>query len=219
MDFLRARNEDQKKQRLAQILEAASDLFADHEYKDITMEMIAGRLNFSRANMSRYVASKEEIFLLLYLQDVTALYEDLQAQKAEMKEGNLKQFSQKLAEICEKHQAYLRIGSILNTVIELNIEVERLAVYKKELLLCMSSIAAALSEMIDFLDSGNAMQLVWMFNSFMAGLYPVLHLSDVQKEAMDLCGLSHPMPEFTKCAAEFILLMLNGIKNGANEVV
>ena len=75
----RARTDEQKQARMEAILLAADTLLDAHAYRDITMTMIADGLGFSRANLVHYVATKEEIFLRLYVRDIEALAADVAA--------------------------------------------------------------------------------------------------------------------------------------------
>ena len=62
-NYIRARTDDQKEERLNQIKEAADSLFEQMPYTEITLTTIADKLTWSRANLYKYVTTKEEIFL------------------------------------------------------------------------------------------------------------------------------------------------------------
>ncbi|WP_270296627.1 TetR/AcrR family transcriptional regulator [Eggerthella sinensis] len=79
MGFKRARTDEQKRERLAGAVDAADRLLDRFPYREITMTSIADELGFSRANLGHYVRTKEELFLLLYLRDLTALHDELGA--------------------------------------------------------------------------------------------------------------------------------------------
>ena len=61
--FIRARSGEHKEERLSQIKEATAELFASCPYSEITLTTIAEKLGWSRANLYKYVTTKEEIFL------------------------------------------------------------------------------------------------------------------------------------------------------------
>ena len=50
-DFERARTSEQKEARMAEIKKAASDLFDEVPYSEITLTTIAKRLSWTRANL------------------------------------------------------------------------------------------------------------------------------------------------------------------------
>ena len=62
-DFIRARSDEHKEERLCQIKEATAELFRTAPYAEITLTTIAEKLGWSRANLYKYVTTKEEIFL------------------------------------------------------------------------------------------------------------------------------------------------------------
>ena len=64
---------------MAEIKKAASDLFDEVPYSEITLTTIAKRLSWTRANLYRYVSTKEEIFLDLIEDRMRAYYADLDA--------------------------------------------------------------------------------------------------------------------------------------------
>ena len=66
MEIKRARNAKQKDQRINQILEVTEELFLQHNYGEITLAMIANKLDYTRGNLYKYISTKEEIFLKMY---------------------------------------------------------------------------------------------------------------------------------------------------------
>ena len=65
-DFVRARSEEQKQARMAEIKAAADSLFNSVPYQEITLSTIAGKLSWTRANLYKYVTTKEEIYLEIF---------------------------------------------------------------------------------------------------------------------------------------------------------
>ena len=212
MEFRRARNEEQKKIRIDQILTAAKDLFEMLEYKDITLGMIADKLDFSRANMSRYVESKEEIFLLLYIRDMQKLVNELLKVFQNKREIGIPEFAAEFADICGAHTVFLRIGAILNTVIEVNISISRLAECKKLMFAEIQKAAGLLTSIFPFLQGESVFRFIMMFSTYAQGLYPTSNLSETQTKAMELAGMPALHGRFTEDLKEFIVLMLNGYK-------
>ena len=60
-EYIRARSEDQKEERLNQIKDATAKLFETQPFNEITLSTIAEKLGWSRANLYKYVTTKEEI--------------------------------------------------------------------------------------------------------------------------------------------------------------
>lgn len=61
-EFVRARSAEQKEARMEEVKRAADRLFSAKPYHDITLTTIAAELSWTRANLYKYVTSKEDIF-------------------------------------------------------------------------------------------------------------------------------------------------------------
>ncbi len=130
-DYIRARTDSQKEERMTQIKEAADSLFKSMPYTDITLSTIAEKLRWSRANLYKYVNTKEEIYLEI---EQDRMGEYLNSLLTVFPEGCT--FSpETVAEIWTaqvvSHEDYFRYVSFLLTIIERNVTVERLTVFKK----------------------------------------------------------------------------------------
>ena len=130
-DYKRARSDEQKEERMSQIKKAADELFKSMPYTEITLSTIAEKLDWSRANLYKYVTTKEEIYLEL-TQDRMCEY--LNSLITVFPEG-CKFSPETVAEIwtaqVASHEDYFRYVSFLLTIIERNVTVERLTVFKK----------------------------------------------------------------------------------------
>ena len=62
MTWVRARNEEQIEQRISEIVDATARLYESHRFEEITFAMIAKEADFTRSNLYRYFATKEDIF-------------------------------------------------------------------------------------------------------------------------------------------------------------
>lgn len=131
-DFTRARSEEQKRQRMQEIKTAAETLFKEHPYHEITLTTIAEQLSWMRANLYKYVGTKEEIFLELYADKMHGYFDALQAAFPAGCEYSLSVRAEVWACILNAHCDYLHYGTILTTIIETNVSVERLSNFKSQ---------------------------------------------------------------------------------------
>lgn len=214
MGFQRARKIEQKQVRQKQILSATSSLLDQLPYKEITLNMIASKLEFSRANISRYYQSKEEIFFALFIQDGQSLSEDLITDERFKDPLSFEQFALIFPEIIKNHVNFLRIGSILTTVIELNIDIDKLVIYKKRMYEQMEEMAKVLMNQYSFFDTkSKAMQCVSILYNYMAGLFPRTNPNPDQIEAIIKSGNEkYYQQDFCVLLKEMIIITLNGFK-------
>ena len=77
MKWQRARSEEQKKQRISEIVSATAWLYKKHSFEQISFALIAKEAGFTRSNLYKYFSSKEEIFLVFLIQDTRLWREDL----------------------------------------------------------------------------------------------------------------------------------------------
>ena len=69
MNFQRARNKQAKAERWDEIVNSTLSLFERTSYANITIKDIAQKTSFTRANIYKYISTKEEIFLEIILRD------------------------------------------------------------------------------------------------------------------------------------------------------
>ena len=78
-EFVRARSAEQKEARMEEVKRAADRLFSAKPYHEITLTTIAAELSWTRANLYKYVTSKEDIFLVLCGEKMSAYMDALLA--------------------------------------------------------------------------------------------------------------------------------------------
>lgn len=148
-DFIRARSAEQKEQRLEEIKGAARSQFQTHPYHEITLTTIADELGWSRANLYKYVTTKEEIFLLLAGDEYASYFEALLAALPEGCGLAPDVVAEVWAGIANAHQEYFRLGDLLTTIIETNVTVERLARFKSGYYAHVSAMEERLPRILD----------------------------------------------------------------------
>ena len=130
-EFIRARSSEQKAQRLEEIKQVAEQQFSQHPYHEITLTTIANDLGWSRANLYKYVTTKEEIFLSIMAEKFQAYADALSAALPEGCGFSADVVTEVWAGIANAHRDYFRYGDILNSIVETNVSVEKLADFKR----------------------------------------------------------------------------------------
>ena len=75
--FIRAKSQENKNIRIQQIMDVTDRLFHEKTYHEITLSVIAEEVNLARGGLYKYVSSKEEVFLMIYLQKQDAMLKDI----------------------------------------------------------------------------------------------------------------------------------------------
>lgn len=206
--MIRARTIEQKQVRLNEIMNTTEHLFLTKSYHEITLTTIASALGWSRGNLYKYVNTKEEIFLELYLSKQNNFIEELK-NTFELKKYDHHEFATKVSQCFNQHQLYLRYHSILTSIIETNVSIEKLADFKIKSnqqrlffleLLALQCPNKSKKEIKQFF-------LTLMYQA--CGLHSHTHVTDQLIEAMKLANLEFYQDDFCELFSDFIIMCLN----------
>ncbi len=148
-DYIRARKDEHKEERMSQIKGATAELFSSAPYAEITLTTIAEKLSWSRANLYKYVTTKEEIILEIAGDKMEAYYTSLLAAIPEGCNFSAEVIAEVWAGILNANQDYMRYVSYLNPVIETKVTVDRLAIFKKKYYDLANAISDRLSAILN----------------------------------------------------------------------
>lgn len=159
-DFSRARTSEQKEMRMTEIKEAASVLFEEVPYSEITLTMIANNLSWTRANLYRYVSTKEEIFLALHEDCMAKYYSELKGAFPEGFRMSPEAIAEVWSEILSANDRYLMLGHILWAVVEANVSSQQLIEFSAFYSRTSSEFLSRLSESLGIgVKAANGMAL------------------------------------------------------------
>ena len=206
-DFVRARSEEQKQTRMAEIKTAADALFCTVPYQEITLSTIAGKLSWTRANLYKYVTTKEEIYLEICSDKMQAYYDDLIAAFPEEKTFTPDEWAAAWADVLDAHRDYLRYSDILCTIIEVHVTACRLACFKKSYNAGKSAFCKLMEDRLGLSahDAGETFLAVLYHAS---GLCGSCHSNPIIQEALKIAGIPPKQRDFRLSMYEFIRMNL-----------
>lgn len=206
-DFIRARSSAQKEQRMAEIKQAADELFHEKSYHEITLKGISERLGWSHAALYKYVSTKEDIFLELcadargeYVSSLLAAYPNGCAYSHEV-------LAQVWTEQLNSHRDYLAYSDLLFTIIETNVSAERLAEFKRGYYEETDLLSKRFLENLG-IEPDRAGRL---FNSVLFHAVSIngwCTENPLVAEAMEIAGLEQRVPDFKEEMRDFIEMCL-----------
>lgn len=206
-DFIRARSSAQKEQRMAEIKQAADELFHEKSYHEITLKGISERLGWSHAALYKYVGTKEDIFLELcadargeYVSSLLAAYPSGCSYSHEV-------LAQVWTEQLNSHRDYLAYSDLLFTIIETNVSAERLAEFKRGYFEEIDLLSKRFHENLG-IEPDRAGQL---FNSVLFHAVSIngwCAENPLVAEAMEIAGLEQRVPDFKEEMRDFIEMCL-----------
>lgn len=210
-DYIRARSDDQKEERLNQIKNATADLFESCPFNEITLSTISEKLGWSRANLYKYVTTKEEIILEIAADKMTAYYNSLMAAFPKGNNFSTEVVAEVWAGIVNAHQDYMRYVSYLNPVIETNVTVERLAVFKKKFYDLSFGFRDILALMLNISkEKANKLQVdLLMYASAKAS---TCYNNPLVQQALKKINIKPEKMDFYKDVKDFILMGIDWTK-------
>ena len=192
---------------MAEIKQAADELFHEKSYHEITLKGISERLGWSHAALYKYVSTKEDIFLELcadargeYVSSLLAAYPNGCAYSHEV-------LAQVWTEQLNSHRDYLAYSDLLFTIIETNVSAERLAEFKWGYFEETDLLSKRFLENLG-IEPDRAGQL---FNSVLFHAVSIngwCTENPLVAEAMEIAGLEQRVPDFKEEMRDFIEMCL-----------
>ena len=207
----RARSPEKKQERFNQIMEVTNDLFLKQSYHDITLTTIAKALTWSRGNFYKYVNTKEEIFLEIYLSKQEEFIDSLK-ESFEFKKIDQVYFANKLSQCFDQHRLYLRYHNILASIIETNVSVEKLADFKIKSYKQREYFFELLQVQCPHLSSKQVKMLFLTLMYHACGLDSHTHGTKLLEDAMALANLEIYYDDYCQLMSNFIIMCLNNFK-------
>lgn len=206
-EFIRARSPEQKEQRLAEIKRVVSKQFSERPYHEITLTTIADELGWSRANLYKYVTTKEEVFLLLSGDECDAYFEALLAALPVGCALSPATVAEVWAGIANAHREYFRLGDLLATIIETNVGVERLAEFKRRYYAHVDEMRERLPQIMD-IDAEGVEPLLMAIYYHATGLVSSCWSNPLVAEALERIGRRRRAVDFRAEMGDFIAMCL-----------
>lgn len=211
MKFKRARTDEQKNQRINQIIAVTESLFQKHDYADITLKMVADQLDYTRGNLYKYVSSKEVIFLMIFERQLhnwieTVLYNFTAAGPLPHEE-----FADRWSKIMDKYQTMLEIDNLLSSIIETNITFEQLIEFKSIIIHDFYRLIPIICTQLPFLDEREAKDFLYEQLMHASALYANVIAKKRQQKVLKICDPDYHFIEFHPTFKEYIYIQINGL--------
>lgn len=210
--FERARNEENKKIRLDEIKNAAIDLFDTNPYHDITISKIAKQINFTRANLYKYIKSKEDVYLFIFMDEINNVVSDLEERLITNEVINAKSFTKIWAEVLFNHPRFLKLYTLLFSIIEQNCDMDVLVSLKKTMPIIFTRLVKTITHNLKDFSDEECFKLLDYSMSFMISRYYSCNPTPKQLEATKLSQIDYVFPDFVETSSDGMLLLINGIR-------
>lgn len=185
--FKRARTDEQVAMREKEIVSACGSLYSEGGLDAVNLKAIAERTSLSRPTIYNYYDTKEEILLDL-------IKTDFDEWDAELRSGfdghgsmSKEEFCRFLTDSLSGHLRMLEFFSRHLYTIEMNSRLEKVVGLKIAIGRSIHTLDDVLERSFGYDDDERALLISLMF-TFMHGLYPMTHPTEMQREAASLAG-------------------------------
>jgi AcrR family transcriptional regulator len=161
----RARSDDDKARRAAEILDAARQSVDEHRFDTFTMDDVAARLGLAKGTLYRYHATREALLLAVLQDDLTAWFADVDTALA----GGAAVVDAIVPSLLARPRV-MRLLAVLPTVLEHNVPMETATSFKHFLLQHVAHTGSHIDRTADA-TAGSGARLLLQLNAAVVGLY------------------------------------------------
>lgn len=207
-NFKRAKSKENKQIRMNEIMTVTESLFKNNTYHEITLTTIAKELNMARGNLYKYVMSKEEIFLLIYLKKQRETITNILFHLNQEKNISVSLLAKIISNALNNNLDYIKYHQIMNAIIETNVSIEKLADFKINSYQDRQPLFKIMIEVCNLESIEQASNLYLMIIYHSCYLYDRVAYHDTYKQAMELANLSIIPINFKEALEQFITMCL-----------
>lgn len=209
----RARRAEDKEIRRRDIMQAALDLLGERRFAEIKMIDIARQASLAKGTLFLYFPTKEALFLDI-LEDLLA--EWLEELDSQLDNGRGRWTSARVARIITDtlvaRDTLTRLLTLVSSVLEHNVDVERVVAFKHRLLELLPPTAARLEQRMPFLSVGAGIRLLLQIYAVVVGLRQLCDPGAVAMEALGRPELAPLVIDFGSELRSLLTVLLRGLE-------
>ena len=218
-EFQRARKPEQKEERRAHLLSVARELLAGGlDTQDLSLNELARQAGMAKSNVYRYFESREAVLLELLWQEWELLAAGMRDSLGggTNQTGSIEEIARVFAHAVAQRPLLGQLSSILPSIIEHNVALERVRHFKCALLALVRECAGFLHEYLPSIPTAAFEEFNHHAFILVIGLWPISHPSSVAAEALQVPELAPFRYDFERGLARGLLLLLRGLSQEAH---
>lgn len=183
-NWQRARSPERKDLRRSEIVGAARALLSEGPYEAITLKAIAEQAGIVKSALYRYFESKEEIFLFLYIQESAAWAPEVVLRLSALP-GRAPAFAvaRILARSISDRTVLARLMALRPVQLEPSVSSETRTAFRESARSVEEPVGAALSVALPDFEEAEVLQLLFLIQALVAGLWPMTGSVETGREA------------------------------------
>lgn len=214
MAFQRARSREQIEERRNTIIEAAAAILAEHGIEHVTISSVSNEAGLTRPTIYNYFKTTEEILVQLIIRDYGAWIDELSGSFKLNRIYEIEDLARIWSETMSHYPRFMKLYSMLFTVLETNCSLETLARFKREFL----ELGMPLREILGQLFPEANEQAIYEFMIFQVtscvGIFAMSNMSEAQMKAIEMSETGYVPPEFTPMYRQAVYQQLYCLKKG-----
>jgi AcrR family transcriptional regulator len=213
----RARRAEDKEIRRRDIMQAALALLGKRRFAEIKMAEIAQEANLAKGTLFLYFPTKEALFLEI-LEDLLA--EWLIAVDQQLDSGRGRWTGMRVARIITDtlvaRDTLTRLFTLVSSVLEQNVDVERVAAFKRKLMELLTPTGTRLEQRLPFLAAGEGIHLLLRIYAVVVGVRQLCDPGAVAQQALERPELAPLVFHFENELRPLLGALLRGFEHDAS---
>ena len=217
MGMLRARSDDEKRERRDAILETALAMYErDPSFSAFTMADLAREAGLAKGTLYLYFRHKEEVFLTLVGTLFEEWFDDVDGRLERGRgEWTAERAAEVLLESIRGRTTLARLLAILPAIVEQNVEIDAAQAYKRRVLERSVETGGRLEGRLDFLRPGQGGRLLVHLHALVIGMWQLAEPSPVIRKVMEQPGMEPARVDFERDLHAVLLALLHGMEREA----
>jgi AcrR family transcriptional regulator len=182
----RARTEEHKGERRDAILTSAEQMFCELAFGQITMADVAERAGLAKGTLYLYFATKERLFLALLERQLDTWFDDVDRRLASDRGmWDAARVARVFAESLAGRDQFTRLTTLLESVLEHNVDAETIRTFKEQLRDRLLATGANLEHRLPSLRRGDGARLLLHMRALVTGLRQMADCAPAVRQVID----------------------------------
>lgn len=215
--FLRARSPEQKEERRRHLLDTAKALLLEMpDVHALGINELARQAQMTKSNVYRYFESGEAVLLDVLVEEYGLWIAELQtglAQGQDVKHGGtIEHIAKTFVAAAVARPLLCRLTSILPSILEHNITIERMVELKQALLAVRQQTANDFHRCVPSIPASGFEKFIHQALPLLIGLWPLSHPADISARVVERPDLAALRYDFQRDLEEGLLMLLRGLR-------